>query len=63
MTSNPDTQPIRKLHKQLKIQSCRKHRETDKIKWNKLLKFHLEFLWIYKYVVKYIKLFIPNVDN
>lgn len=63
MTSNPDIQAIREPHKQLKIQSCRKHHETDNIKWNKLLKFHLEFLWTYKYIVKYIKLFLPNVDS
>lgn len=57
MTSYLDIQPKRELHRQLKIQSCRKHHETDNIKLIKLLKFHLEFLWTYKYIVKYIKLF------
>lgn len=32
MTSNPDIQPIREPHKQLKIQFCRKHHETDNMK-------------------------------
>lgn len=63
MTSNSDIQLIRELHKQLKIQSCTKHHETDTIKWSKLLNFHLEFLWTYKYIVKHIKVFLPNVDS
>lgn len=64
MTSNPDIKLVRELHKQLIIQSCRKHHENDNIKWNKLLKFHLEVLWTYKYIVlKYMKLFLPKVDR
>lgn len=64
MTGNPDIEPVRELHKQLKIQSCRRHHETDKIKLNKLLKFYLEVLWTYKYIVlKYTKLFLPNADS
>lgn len=64
MTSNPDIEPIRELYKQLKIQSCRRHHKTDNIKWNKLLKCHLEVLWTYKYeVLKYMKLFFPSVNS
>lgn len=62
MTSNPDIKPIKELHKRLKIQSCRRCHETDNVKLNKLLKFHLEVLWTF-IVLKYMKSFLPNVDS
>lgn len=62
MTSNPDIEAVEKLHKRLKTQTCRRRHETDNVKLNKLLKFHLEVLWTY-IVLKYMKSFLPNVDS